>query len=83
MILLTKKGCHPCARTKEALAASSLPEHQAIQVLTFDLADDLQWQEWKQRRHLLGFDTSPVLVDGDKVIAAGIMAISKALGLTI
>lgn len=81
MQLLTKKGCIPCNRTKEALAASHL--HGQIEVLTFDLSDDLQWQEWKQHRRLLGFDTSPVLVDGSGVVAAGIMAISKALNLNI
>lgn len=83
MILLTKKGCHPCARVKEALAASPLPAHQEIEVQTYDLSDDMQWQEWKQHRQILGFDTSPVLVDGGAVVAAGIMAISKAIGLTI
>lgn len=81
MILMTRKGCVPCNRIKEALAASHL--HGTIAVLTYDMAVPLEAGMWKSRREALGFTMSPVLVDGDRVVAAGIMAISKALGLTI
>lgn len=81
MMLLTKKGCIPCARVKEALAAS--PSHRHIPVSTYDLSNDLDRVEWQQHRERFGFTLSPVLVDGNIVVAAGIMAISSALGLHI
>lgn len=81
MILMTRKGCIPCSRVKEALAAS--PLHGSITVLTYDMGEPREAEEWRQRRDALGFTLSPVLVDGERVVAAGIMAISAALDLTI
>lgn len=79
MILYTKAGCIPCGRVKAAIQAAGV---EGIEVITKDLSDDSQWEEWKEIRDRHRITLSPALVAPDGVFC-GIMAISKRLGIEV
>lgn len=79
MILYTKAGCIPCGRVKAAIQAAGI---DGIKVVTKDLSDDHQREEWKQIRDRHQITLSPALIASDGVFC-GIMAISKRLGIEV
>lgn len=78
MVLYTKMGCIPCNRIKQVIADHY--DGTPIEVFTYDLSVESDWEVWKQLRENLGFTISPVLKDGAEVIC-GVSAISKYLGV--